>query len=93
MLHVGLMAVNVCVAFIYGKGQKYVNFICLFLVICGLYSFYSGGACEFSMEMLVGFEDNEEGRLEDNGVDRSSSALSSPKKITNPLVYKLVRVY
>ncbi|XP_054784045.1 uncharacterized protein LOC129290996 isoform X3 [Prosopis cineraria] len=44
------------------------------------------------METLVGIEDNDEGKLEDSGVDRSSSALSSPKQIANPVVYKLVRV-
>ncbi|KAI9102948.1 hypothetical protein K1719_023387 [Acacia pycnantha] len=44
------------------------------------------------MEMLVGIEDNDEGKFEDSGIDRSSSALSSPKQIANPVVYKLVRV-
>ncbi|KAK4267225.1 hypothetical protein QN277_024034 [Acacia crassicarpa] len=44
------------------------------------------------MEMLVGIEDNDEGKLEESGIDRSSSALSSPKQIANPVVYKLVRV-
>ncbi|KAK7294421.1 hypothetical protein RJT34_17310 [Clitoria ternatea] len=44
------------------------------------------------METVVGIEDNDDGKLEDSGVDRSSSALSSPKQISNPVVYKLVRV-
>ncbi|XP_028763210.1 uncharacterized protein LOC114721543 isoform X2 [Neltuma alba] len=44
------------------------------------------------METLVGIEDNDEGKLEDSGIDRSSSALSSPKQISNPVMYKLVRV-
>ncbi|KAG4937880.1 hypothetical protein AAZX31_16G005500 [Glycine max] len=44
------------------------------------------------METVVGIEDNDDGRFEDSGVDRSSSALSSPKQISNPIVYKLVRV-
>ncbi|KAF7814070.1 Telomere repeat-binding protein 6 [Senna tora] len=52
----------------------------------------TGGACGFSMEILAGIEDNDEGKLEDSGVDRSSSGLSSPKQIANPVVYKLVRV-
>jgi hypothetical protein len=38
--------------------------------------------------------DNDDGKLEESGVDRSSSALfSSPKQISNPVVYKLVQVY
>lgn len=40
----------------------------------------------------MGIEDNDDGKFEDSGVDRSSSALSSPKQISNPIVYKLVRV-
>ncbi|KAG5021562.1 hypothetical protein JHK85_017904 [Glycine max] len=44
------------------------------------------------METVVGIEDNDDGKFEDSGVDRSSSALSSPKQIANPIVYKLVRV-
>ncbi|TKY64285.1 Telomere repeat-binding protein 6 [Spatholobus suberectus] len=44
------------------------------------------------METVVGIEDNDDGKFEDSGVDRSSSALSSPKQISNPIVYKLVRV-
>ncbi|XP_027335040.1 uncharacterized protein LOC113849369 isoform X2 [Abrus precatorius] len=44
------------------------------------------------METVVGIEDNDDGKLEDSGVDRSSSAVSSPKQIANPVVYKLVRV-
>lgn len=44
------------------------------------------------METVVGIEDIDAGKLEDSGVDRSSSALSSPKQIANPVVYKLVRV-
>ncbi|RDX98784.1 Telomere repeat-binding protein 6, partial [Mucuna pruriens] len=51
------------------------------------------GACgSCSMETVVGIEDNDDGKFEDSGVDRSSSALSSPKQISNPIVYKLVRV-
>ncbi|XP_068479763.1 uncharacterized protein [Phaseolus vulgaris] len=44
------------------------------------------------METVVGIEDNDDGKFEDSGLDRSSSALSSPKQISNPIVYKLVRV-
>ncbi|CAJ1950811.1 unnamed protein product [Sphenostylis stenocarpa] len=44
------------------------------------------------METVVGIEDNDDGKFEDSGVGRSSSALSSPKQISNPIVYKLVRV-
>ncbi|XP_061364010.1 uncharacterized protein LOC133307512 isoform X2 [Gastrolobium bilobum] len=44
------------------------------------------------METVIAIEDNDDGKLEDSGVDRSSSALSSPKQIANPVVYKLVRV-
>ncbi|KAF7843580.1 Telomere repeat-binding protein 6 [Senna tora] len=43
------------------------------------------------METVVVINDNE-GRLEYSGADRSSSALSSPKQIANQVVYKLVRV-
>jgi hypothetical protein len=45
------------------------------------------------METVIGIEDNDDGKLEGSGVDRSSSALFSPKQISNPVVYKLVRVY
>lgn len=44
------------------------------------------------METVVGVEGNDEGKVEENGIERSSSALSSPKQITDPVVYKLVRV-
>ncbi|XP_057455095.1 uncharacterized protein LOC130746477 isoform X2 [Lotus japonicus] len=44
------------------------------------------------METVVGIEDNDFGKLGDSGIDRSSSALSSPKQVANPIVYKLVRV-
>ncbi|GAV74224.1 hypothetical protein CFOL_v3_17704 [Cephalotus follicularis] len=42
------------------------------------------------METVV--EGNEEGKFEDSGVAKSSSSLSSPKQIADPVVYKLVRV-
>ncbi|XP_045810671.1 uncharacterized protein LOC123905081 isoform X2 [Trifolium pratense] len=44
--------------------------------------------------MDYGFEvhvDNDDGKLEESGVDRSSSALFSPKQISNPVLYKLVQ--
>ncbi|XP_057733545.1 uncharacterized protein LOC130948717 isoform X2 [Arachis stenosperma] len=45
------------------------------------------------METVVAIEHNDDdGKLEDIGVDRSSFSLSSPKQIANPVVYKLVRV-
>ncbi|KAI5422438.1 uncharacterized protein LOC127076300 isoform X2 [Lathyrus oleraceus] len=44
------------------------------------------------METVIGVDDYDDGKLDDSGVDRSSSALSSPKQISNPVVYKLVRV-
>lgn len=44
------------------------------------------------METVVGIEDYDDGKLGDSGIDRSSHALSSPKRISNPVVYKLVRV-
>lgn len=44
------------------------------------------------METVIGIDDYDDGKLDDSGVDRSSSALSSPKQISNPVVYKLVRV-
>ncbi|KAG2728685.1 hypothetical protein I3760_01G216600 [Carya illinoinensis] len=40
------------------------------------------------METVVGVEWNDEG----NGFEKSSSALSSPKQIADPVIYKLVRV-
>ena len=45
------------------------------------------------METVVGVEGNDEGKVEETGVEKSSSALSSPKQIADPVVYKLVRVY
>nr|POE68102.1 telomere repeat-binding protein 6 [Quercus suber] len=44
------------------------------------------------METVVGVEGNDEGKVEETGVEKSSSALSSPKQIADPVVYKLVRV-
>ncbi|KAG2722639.1 hypothetical protein I3760_02G136000 [Carya illinoinensis] len=44
------------------------------------------------METVVGVEWNDEGKIEETGFDKSSSALSSPKQIADPVVYKLVRV-
>ncbi|KAI4329100.1 hypothetical protein L6164_021400 [Bauhinia variegata] len=44
------------------------------------------------MDAAVGIEDNDEGKVEDCGIEKSSSVLSSPKQIANPVVYKLVRV-
>ncbi|XP_041016213.1 uncharacterized protein LOC121258721 isoform X4 [Juglans microcarpa x Juglans regia] len=44
------------------------------------------------METVVGVEWNDEGKDEENGVEKSSSALSSPKQIADPVIYKLVRV-
>lgn len=45
------------------------------------------------METVVGVEGNDEGQVEETGVEKGSSALSSPKQIADPVVYKLVRVY
>lgn len=45
------------------------------------------------METVVGVEGNDEGKVEETGVEKGSSALSSPKQIADPVVYKLVRVY
>ena len=45
------------------------------------------------METVVGVEGNDEGKVEETGVEKSCSALSSPKQIADPVVYKLVRVY
>lgn len=45
------------------------------------------------METEVGVEGNDEGKVEETGLEKSSSALSSPKQIADPVVYKLVRVY
>ena len=45
------------------------------------------------METVVGVEGNDEGKVEETGVEKSSSALSSPKQIADPVVYKLVRVF
>ncbi|XP_021800584.1 uncharacterized protein LOC110744862 isoform X1 [Prunus avium] len=44
------------------------------------------------METVVGVEGSDEGKCEESGVEKSSSSLSSPKQITDPVVYKLVRV-
>ncbi|XP_068335235.1 uncharacterized protein [Pyrus communis] len=44
------------------------------------------------METVVGVEGNDEGMCEESRVEKSSSSLSSPKQIADPVVYKLVRV-
>ncbi|XP_024027390.1 uncharacterized protein LOC21386182 isoform X1 [Morus notabilis] len=45
------------------------------------------------METVVGVDNNsDEGKFEECGVEKSSSCLSSPKYIADPVVYKLVRV-
>lgn len=44
------------------------------------------------METVFVVEGNEEGKWEESGVEKSSSSLSSPKQIADPVVYKLVRV-
>lgn len=44
------------------------------------------------METVVGVEGSDEGKCEESGVEKSSSSLSSPKQIADPVVYKLVRV-
>ncbi|XP_038693684.1 uncharacterized protein LOC119991395 isoform X2 [Tripterygium wilfordii] len=44
------------------------------------------------METVVGGEGNDEGKLEESAVQKSSSDLSSSKGIADPVVYKLVRV-
>ncbi|XP_062008737.1 uncharacterized protein LOC133725475 isoform X1 [Rosa rugosa] len=43
------------------------------------------------MEAVFVVEGNDEGKCEESGVEKSSSSLSSPKQITDPVVYKLVR--
>lgn len=46
------------------------------------------------METVVGVDNNsDEGKFEECGVEKSSSCLSSPKHIADPVVYKLVRVH
>lgn len=42
------------------------------------------------METVVKVEGNDEGKCE---VEKSSTSLSSPKQVTDPVVYKLVRVH
>ncbi|KAF9689964.1 hypothetical protein SADUNF_Sadunf01G0146800 [Salix dunnii] len=44
------------------------------------------------METEVGVERNDEAKLKECGIRKSSSSLSSPKQISDPVVYKLVRV-
>lgn len=44
------------------------------------------------MEAVFVVEGNEEGKCEESGVENSSSSLSSPNQIADPVVYKLVRV-
>ena len=44
------------------------------------------------MEAVLVVEGNEEGKCEESRVEKSSSSLSSPKQIADPVVYKLVRV-
>ncbi|KAJ6947193.1 hypothetical protein NC651_001782 [Populus alba x Populus x berolinensis] len=46
----------------------------------------------FSMETEVGVEGNDEAKHKECGIRKSSSSLSSPKQISDPVVYKLVRV-
>uniref|UniRef100_A0A6N2KMS3 Uncharacterized protein n=1 Tax=Salix viminalis TaxID=40686 RepID=A0A6N2KMS3_SALVM len=43
------------------------------------------------METEVGVEGNDEAKLKECGIRKSSSSLSSPKQISDPVVYKLVR--
>lgn len=45
------------------------------------------------METVIGVENYDEGKFEEIGIEKSSSSLSSPKGIADPVVYKLVRVY
>lgn len=44
------------------------------------------------METVVGVDNSNEGKFEECGVEKSSSCLSSPKHVADPVVYKLVRV-
>ncbi|KAF3452057.1 hypothetical protein FNV43_RR08153 [Rhamnella rubrinervis] len=44
------------------------------------------------METVVRVEGNDEGKCEDSEVEKSSTSLSSPKQVADPVVYKLVRV-
>lgn len=44
------------------------------------------------METVVRVEGNDEEKCEGSGVEKSSTPLSSPKQVADPVVYKLVRV-
>ncbi|XVE88642.1 hypothetical protein DITRI_Ditri19aG0086000 [Diplodiscus trichospermus] len=44
------------------------------------------------METVVEVEGSDEGKFEQTGLEKSSLVLSSPKHVSNPVVYKLVRV-
>jgi hypothetical protein len=44
------------------------------------------------METVVEVEGNDEAKLKECGIRNSTSSLSSPKQISDPVVYKLVRV-
>ncbi|GMP35164.1 hypothetical protein CsSME_00007726 [Camellia sinensis var. sinensis] len=44
------------------------------------------------METVVGVEGNDEAKFDDVPVVKTSSPLSSPREIADPVVYKLVRV-
>lgn len=44
------------------------------------------------MEKVVEAEGSDEGKFEETGLETSNFVLSSPKNVTDPVVYKLVRV-
>ncbi|KAA3479195.1 Telomere repeat-binding 6-like protein [Gossypium australe] len=44
------------------------------------------------MEKVVEVEGSDEGKFEETGLETSNFVLSSPKNVTDPVVYKLVRV-
>ncbi|WRX26997.1 hypothetical protein QQP08_019484 [Theobroma cacao] len=44
------------------------------------------------METVVLVEGSNEGKFEETGLEKNNSALSSPKHVADPVVYKLVRV-
>ncbi|OMO66107.1 hypothetical protein COLO4_30770 [Corchorus olitorius] len=44
------------------------------------------------MEIVVEVEVSNEGKFDETGLEKSNSAISSPKHVADPVVYKLVRV-
>lgn len=44
------------------------------------------------MEIVVEVEGSDEGKLKETSLEKSSLVSSSPKRVADPVVYKLVRV-